>query len=478
MSTTTKFVWLLLLLPFLSPAQEQLGLRLENYAGVNSLLLNPANNVTSAFKWDINLAEVGVFFDKNYAYIQQTNLIEIANNSENFQLIFDTENIDPSDSTLLVVDFFSDNRSRFTSSLVEVMGPSFMIKLGSGHTFGIYTRARAAVEARGIPNSLSYYTFENVIEGESFSLPKFKVAGMTWTELGFNYAKEFYTDNGIMGLGGSVKILNGYEAFYVNNNTNFEATRFPNDSIGTNRLDLAYGFTRSSVDAETFEPQRNGGGVGFDLGAVWTIEESEDDYKLKLGVSILDLGRINFKRNAESHVLQADGPEGFNTNDFDVVTSVDEGTELLSELLLGEGSLSQNPDNFGIWLPTALSIQADYKIAPMVYANASLVQSIPMPGPALARNNILAISPRIEHRWFALSLPLVWYNWQDFRVGTAVRLAFLTLGSDNLGSLVGRSNFTGSDFYLALKVNPFQFNFGGGGKYAKRGGKNVKCYEF
>ncbi|MBK9018380.1 MAG: hypothetical protein IPM82_32455 [Saprospiraceae bacterium] len=48
---------ILLAILFLSniSAQEQLGLRLETYAGVSSLAINPAGNLNNPLKWDANL---------------------------------------------------------------------------------------------------------------------------------------------------------------------------------------------------------------------------------------------------------------------------------------------------------------------------------------------------------------------------------------------------------------------------------------
>ena len=74
--TNKNFIWavLLFLTPTLALAQEQLGLRMERYAGVNSLMHNPANNLVSPLKWDVNLVELGVFVDNNYAFIYNANL--------------------------------------------------------------------------------------------------------------------------------------------------------------------------------------------------------------------------------------------------------------------------------------------------------------------------------------------------------------------------------------------------------------------
>jgi len=74
-------------------------------------------------------------------------------------------------------------------------------------------------------------------------------------------------------------------------------------------------------------------------------------------------------------------------------------------------------------------------------------------------------------------MPVVLLNYQKLSLGTSLRLAFLTIGSDDIGSFFGKRNLDSTDFYIALKVNPFNLglNIGGGGR---RRGKNVKCYQF
>ena len=113
-----------------------------------------------------------------------------------------------------------------------------------------------------------------------------------------------------------------------------------------------------------------------------------------------------------------------------------------------------------------------------VYVNGLLVQRIALGGtPALRRNNLLAGSARFEHRWYGGGVSLSLLNYKQLAVGFSARLAFLTIGSEDIGSLMGKRNLNSTDFYVGLKLNPFGlgWNFGGGGG---RRGKNVKCYEF
>ena len=96
---------------------------------------------------------------------------------------------------------------------------------------------------------------------------------------------------------------------------------------------------------------------------------------------------------------------------------------------------------------------------------------------------MMYFAPRFEHRWFGASLPVVIYNYEKFRLGVAVRLAYLTIGTDHLVSLFKSNEFTGTSFYVALKFNPFNINWersGGGSGNRNIGGrgKAMGCYQF
>ena len=74
-SSKTIFIILFYLLKnTLLIAQEQLGLRLDNYSGVNAIALNPAGSATYLMGWDINLVGVGATFHNNLGYIEKASL--------------------------------------------------------------------------------------------------------------------------------------------------------------------------------------------------------------------------------------------------------------------------------------------------------------------------------------------------------------------------------------------------------------------
>lgn len=468
------------LIHFTSFTQEQLGLRIDNYAGINSVLLNPANNLTSPFTWDFNLVSAGVFVENNYAYVARTNLIALLKNTNNIVSAPDITSDNQPGPNDLVLDYFDNENKRFFSFSAQAMGPSLMINLNSGHTFGIFTNARAVSNSRDIPYQLGYYNFERTPLDEPITIPQFNVAGMAWSEIGINYAYQFATDYGTIGLGANLKFLQGYEGFYVANESETTVSQLSGDTIALSAANFHFGLTDGNTDdSNDFNLNKNGSGIGLDLGAIFTIDGNEENtYFWKFGVSVIDIGKINFNNNVQRHLYQTTTTVNIPGNDYqNLANTADAYLQQLSEDILGDPTASNvGNTGFDIWLPSALSLQADYRVRSNVYVNATLVQRLPMGNIALQRDNIFAISPRFESRWLGVTMPVVLYNYQDFRVGTALRLAFLTIGSDHLGSILKKGNFTGTDFYVAVKINPFKLNWGGGS--GKRGGKGVKCYDF
>lgn len=459
--------------------QEQLGLRGESYSGVNSLLLNPANGPSSSFSWDVNVASAGIFFESNYGYLQNTNVPEILRLLPEvaFAADFNSERDFPENT--LIADYYDNGRRKFVSAQTDIMGPSFMINLESGHSFGLFTRFRSAVSSQNIPGELNYYFFDRTPTGQEINVDPFSVAAMAWSEVGINYAVHMPTDVGNLDVGVSIKFLQGYEGFYFDSKKSFGLTQLGGDSLNFNLPDFALGFTNTNATGEYNGLTRNGGGIGIDLGMVYTIDGDHDLYLWKFGASLMDIGRVNFKKNAQKHRFALVDMSIIDPDDYRDMEDVEDILTLLSSQFLDSSTESQDGGTFGIWLPGALSLQADFHPIPMFYVGGLIVQRLPYQKAAIKRDNLIALTPRFEHRWFGAMMPISLYNYRNINLGLSLRLGFLTIGSDNLGSFVGRSNVTGSDFYVGLKVNPFKVYLGGGGGgNGWKRGKNVKCYQF
>ncbi len=477
------FLGLNVVATFLS-AQDQLGLKLGNYTGINSVLLNPAHTAFSPFKWDVNLVALGVFAENNYAYAEKTSILQIAKNEGNliFRGDLDPENLpeEPYD----IFDYFDNRNPKFVHVNQFVMGPSAMFKI-KGHTLGITTGFRTVVSAFKIPGSLSYYEMENRPLGESFDVGKFKLGVMAWSELGLNYATTIMKKRDKeLAVGGSIKFLQGYEGLYVNNLSEASLSYDPGDTLNFGNVNLDYGFATNvqyepGASEADYNFQSNGGGVSLDLGVEYKLIADEAPYKLKIGVSLLDIGRIGFGKNAQKHNLNLDSAFVVPLNEYETINNTEELVSLLSDHVFSNTSASLEGNKFGMWLPGALSVQADIRLTNMVFANITAIRRLPLPGPGVQRANIVALTPRFELKWAEFSLPLVLYNDSQFHMGAAFRLGPLSVGSDNLiGMFTKEKNLTGTDIYLAIKINPFLKRDKEKGYRRKHPKGKVKCPSF
>lgn len=442
-------------------------------------MVNPANNLNSPFNWDVNLVAGGFFFENNYGYIRNTHLFEVLKKSDQIVLISDVENENTIDDNALILDYYNDNKKNgYLNTFIS--GPSFMVNLNGNHSFGLFTNFRTIISGQNLPNELSYSKFNETPYGESIIIPPFNAAGMTWSELGLNYAFSTSIDAGMLGIGISVKKLFGHEAFYFENKGNADLIQLTEDSISIQTLDAELGFSSSNRDNNFNGLENNGSGWAIDLGATLLIGGTTNDYQWKFGLSLLDIGQIKFDRNSAVHQVAIDVPTGLDGRDYENFDDIDSYIQLFSSQLLNDPAASLTADQFNQWLPGAISLQADYSLNSNFFVGALVNQRLSFKGMpnGVRRSNLIVINPRYESRWFGLSFPFIGHNWQDFRIGSSVRLGFLTIGSDNLGSFFRNKEFSGTDFYFALKINPFKISEKGPNNSRKSKGKDVKCYKF
>ena len=94
-------------------AQEQLGLRTDNYSGIHGSLLNPSHNITSLFRWDVNLISAGISAQTNYGFLENTNVFHAIQNRNNLILSQDLENPNSPSPNDLVADFTDNNKLKY-----------------------------------------------------------------------------------------------------------------------------------------------------------------------------------------------------------------------------------------------------------------------------------------------------------------------------------------------------------------------------
>jgi hypothetical protein len=295
------------------------------------------------------------------------------------------------------------------------------------------------------------------------------MAEMNWAEIGLSYAyvfRKFNRENWAAGI--SVKRLMGVAGGYANID-NIDYMLLNKDTAIVYNMNAEGGYSLP-VDYQTNEYIRNpvfrGGGFGFDLGITYrktlkgqqNIHYSEicaqpfTPYKYKIGLSIIDIGRISFKKNAQKLVFNNVSTYWPDISSFNF-QNVDSAVRELSQRFYGNPDELLQDDRIKIGLPTALSIQVDVHYFGNWYVNSTLIYPIKMSSASLVRPVQLAIIPRYETDHFEVDFPISLYDLKKPRIGISARIGMFTIGTDKLGGYFHFNDFTGLDFYFALKLS-------------------------
>jgi hypothetical protein len=164
------------------------------------------------------------------------------------------------------------------------------------------------------------------------------------------------------------------------------------------------------------------------------------------------VGYINFKNNAQLQNFENVSKYWMNIDTLNYV-SVNNLAGTLSQVFYGDPNASHVADKFRVYLPTAFSVQADFRIYRNWYAGAVFMHPVRLGKAFIRRPAQIALIPRYETHDVEFSLPVSLYDYHHLRLGASFRYHFLTFGSDDLLGLFGVNDFTGIDFYLAIKLN-------------------------
>jgi hypothetical protein len=480
-----------ILLAWLKPsAQEQVGWRLDGFAGVNALTFNPALLALSPLPWDLNLLEGAQFAANNYAFLERNRITPILFSPTRFRYRarpgLSSERPLPAD--VVVIDFHADGRRRFAYNHTALMGPSFFLRLGERHQIGAFSRLRAIADARQIDTDLSYYDYRRYRFFQTFQVDPTQSNVLMMAETGLHYSLSFQTNGGVAALGLNARYLLGYEGASAVNRRPFELTKLPDSLLQGSPITFEYAYTTSALDGR-ITPQVNGRGFGFDVGLVFSDAGPGEAYRWRVGTSLLDIGRLSFRRNAKRHFTQTEETriiplEAY--SDFRGLADLEPKVALFSQHALDDPEASFAGDNFQIWLPTAISIFGDWALSDKLFLSGAWVQGTPLGAQASGRGSLLTITPRMQRRWWSLAAPLSLYRWQQARLGLHARLGFLTLGTDDMLNYLYRPRINSVDFYFAVKFSPFwnanSSSNDGGKRRAGKGGQrkrdNTGCYRF
>lgn len=477
-----------IILTILLRSQEMWGLTTSNFAGSTGALLNPSSIVNSKLFLDINLVTADAFFKNNYAYIHNEDyaLFSYFNKDPKFP------EYGPDD---MAFDHFTSKSNKFAYVSEFIKGPSAMLVYGR-HGFAIHTAARVLSSMHRVPYHIlnfGYYGLDYLPQQNvNYKNQEFGAAALNVAEIGVTYAYTFrkfsyedwsagITAKYLFSLGGGYMYATDANYMVINDTT-----------IDIKNLNAEVGFS-IPLDYDAYYDKGNpyefpdpsglikGTGIGIDVGVTFQnkilsyqkkrisrlCRQKYIDYTYRIGISILDLGFVNFKNNAQLHTFEnvSEYWVGIDTMSY---YSLNRLTRTLSDVFYGDPNASFSGNKIRIYLPTAFSVQGDYKVYKNWYAGGVVILPLALGKSYIHRPAQVAVVPRYETPRVEFAMPLSLYSWKYPRMGLSARYEFLSLGTDDLLGLLGITNFTGLDFYLSIKFNIRKGNCG-------RFSRNVPC---
>jgi len=450
-------------------AQQNLGIRNSNYAGIQGALLNPSSIAGSKLKWDVNILSGDMVFDNTYLYIPK-NLLTVFG----FKRIIDGA----INETLFYTHFDPRGKDRLynVTFSTEILGPSFFFKIAKKHEIGFTTAARFYANINNITGNMAenaYAYFRDPALWNFFLKDNTtRVNSLGWLEYGLHYAAVIYNEGrNELKAGISLNYLQGIAAAYANN-THTKYIIRDGDNLNFYNSSIDYGRTNFD-DFKSFSLHNDlnhGSGFGADIGFTYVhlkdasssnndehihIQSApeKNDYVYRLGISLLDLGSINFNRNTATYHLQATSADFTNWSHVGFTSNNQVDQTLSAVFYHGDSSKSLTGDHFNMALPAAISIQADWNICKQFFINATVIQGFGHENKlGVTRPDVYSVTPRYETRWFEVSLPvsvLYYGDWRP-RVGLAVRAGYFFIGGDAPGSLLKLNDMNGVDFYAGI----------------------------
>ncbi|UII21319.1 DUF5723 family protein [Fulvivirga ligni] len=447
-------ILMLCITPSLMYAQDWLGFHSSNYTGIYGISNQPASIVDSRYKFQMNIIGASAYVSNNYYSLPNADV-------KKFDFDFDR---------LIESDKGSDKGGKVVSDIYAPL--SFMLTLSPKHALGLSVRQRTLTNVDGINSDAADFLnkiFDQeefvIDENESYDLSNIYAQTHEWNEVGLTYGRVVFDhETSFLKAAGTLKLLDGISSGYAYLNQ-LSYAGDANDLVDVLAIDIQSGLSDniSYEDDFTYKTFENTG-VGLDLGVVYEwrphidryrydmdgkeglLRRDKNKYKLRLGLSLLDLGSIKYTKSQDSGNIFG------STEDLDVNNLNGDIDEILESIFTYErgGSYKMN-------LPTRFLLDADYKVSGGFYTN--FTSQIALKGGESDKEktryiSTVSLTPRWESRAFEIGVPLSYDKLANANAGIYFRLACLIVGSRDIVSnyLLGK-DATSAHAYFGLQLN-------------------------
>lgn len=474
-------VLLLCFLPILLNGQGAMGMKFDSYNASETIHLNPALAHDTETKIELSLGGLHAFGYTDYGLIRRTSIMH-ARQIDTMTISYELEDI-PTRPRIPTLIFDRNGGDKIISLGYELAGPSILLQITPDLKVGAFTKMRGALSSFDIPENYGGYELSDSEETQIIESDISSITMMMWKEAGLHISKRM----GNFVLGVNARYIIPTAAGIGRLNT-VESLDYINKRVQVpSQVELAY--TQDIEDYtslnDVWSAPNNGNGYGMDIGLSYMT------FAFSLSASITDIGMVRNIVNTKHFYIYQSQEEytSININEYE---RLDDFDDFLNQADQDLPLIKSQNEGMMMYLPTAFSLQAHIRVIPKLNISAAWIQRIPnvignvgQNVNSLYKNNSISVIPRYETKWFSAALPISIQEYERVHVGASLRFGYLTLGSDKVTSLVGKSDFNGTDFYAKVTLFPF-WKPGLKKKKVKKkkvrkeseSNKNVKCYNF
>ncbi len=481
---------LLVLLSLTTKSQHLQGVAMGNYAGTNALYHNPAFVADSRYSIFANVVGAQLYtatnhvrYDAPYSFLGLiSNTVSDKYRNERGKVEFPRK--------------YLNEKLRGDINYLNMGGdarlPSLMFGLFKGRVgVGITTRMRFILNATGVTEPLarliSKTTRLEELQGPVFNNQSGKLHFNTLGELAFTFGGVVLdNETDYIKVGFTAKRLLGlYNAHAIVDNSTFSLSPDPKwqnkrQIINVNEIHVKYAMTRDE-GFQNVKPTPSwligqappGSGWGFDIGAVYEYrpdinkytytekgvrrrDGSKNKYLYRVAVSLTDIGRVHYSN--PSYIMQQEvhaTNKSFQYDDFQKLKGSEGFFNAIGSSLNAGANIAPN---FKSVLPMAFQASVDYNVKPNVYVSGLWVQNlIPQSAFGMKAESMLAVTPRFEHKWYEISVPLSLMNrYTSPAIGLAGRAGPLWIGTDHLSGLLNIGNPKAFNIYFGFSAGLFR----------------------
>lgn len=499
-----------------SIAQDFLGFRQSNYAGVSGGDLNPANIADSRFVVDVTIGAVSMSAYNNHIYFNphlmpywwtqsfDTTDLAVQNwqNDPNFGKIYPSEQANDTINSGKG-NFFefanpkSAERKGYFESNVDVLNAMITISPKMAISLGVKNRTFLNVDhispelLKLAQNGLVYPD----LWGPDIKDQLVNISFNSWMEYNLGFAMTVYDEKEhFIKAGAKVKFLQGIGAFYLY--TDEVDYRFRNDDTLdgiSGHFDYGYSsnidqhwdasssaFIGSPTFSDIYSLQSKLG-LGLDLGVVYEWrpawekykydmdgetnlwKRDQNKYKLKVSLALNDIGGMAYEKSVNSRNFNVDistsNPSAvLSLFDFDDTEGLESFNANVDTLVQSGGAkYADDKGSFYMNLPTHINLGVDYNLGKDFYINTNAMVGFQMNGNAekVRYPTSISLTPRYDFAWAGLSVPMSYSSMYGARAGVGFRFGPVIFGTSDLRWVLAPGKdkqVRGANVYFALKV--------------------------